>query len=60
MFLQFQSEGTANAEIDRFLRLDDKILRHLIVVDEEWDARNRESMAKRRQNAPEEAAGAPE
>ena len=60
MFLKFNSEGTANAELDRFLRLDDKILRHLIVVDEEWEERNRESMAKRRQNAPEEAAGAPE
>ena len=60
MFLKFNSEGTANAEIDRFLRLDDKVLRHLIVVDEEWEERNRASMAKRRQNSAEEPAGAPE
>jgi small subunit ribosomal protein S6 len=60
MFLKFNSEGTANAELDRFLRQDDQVLRHLIVVDEEWEERNRESMAKRRQNAPEEAAGASE
>ena len=59
MFLKFDREGTANAELDRFLRLDDKILRHLIVVDDEWEERNRESMAKRRA-ASEEAAGAPE
>jgi len=58
MFLKFKSAGTANTELDRFLRLDDQVLRHLIVVDEEWEERNRESMAKRRQNAPEEAAGA--
>jgi small subunit ribosomal protein S6 len=60
MFLKFNSKGTANAELDRFLRLDDQVLRHIIVVDDEWDERNRASMAKRRQNASEEAAGAPE
>ena len=60
MFLRFNAEGTVVAEIDRFLRLDEKVLRHLVVVDEEWDDRNREAMAKRRQNASEEAAGASE
>ena len=49
MFLKFKSKGTAIAELDRFLRLDDQVLRHLIVVDEEWEERNRVSMAKRRQ-----------
>jgi small subunit ribosomal protein S6 len=49
MFLKFKSKGTAVAELDRFLRLDDQVLRHLIVVDEEWEERNRVSMAKRRQ-----------
>jgi len=29
-------------------------------VDEEWDRRNREAMAKRRQNQQQETAGAPE
>jgi small subunit ribosomal protein S6 len=60
MFLKFRSKGTAVAELDRYLRLDDKVLRHLIVVDEEWDERNRVAMAKRRQNRPEESAGASE
>jgi small subunit ribosomal protein S6 len=60
MFLRFKSEGTANNELDRFLRLDDQVLRHLIVVDDEWDERNRASMAKRRKDNTEESAGAPE
>jgi small subunit ribosomal protein S6 len=58
MFLQFRSQGTAVAELDKFLRLDDQVLRHLVVVDEEWEARNREAMAKRRQRASEEDAAA--
>jgi small subunit ribosomal protein S6 len=60
MFLKFKSEGTAVADLDKFLRLDDQVLRHLVVVDEEWDERNRVAMAKRRQNQPQETAGAPE
>ena len=60
MFLRFKSEGTAVADLDRFLRLDDQVLRHLIVVDEEWDDRNRAAMAKRREDRPQESAGAPE
>jgi small subunit ribosomal protein S6 len=60
MFLRFKSKGTAVAELDKFLRLDDQVLRHLVVVDEEWEERNRVAMAKRRQNRPEESAGAPE
>lgn len=58
MFLRFKSQGTAVAELDRFLRLDDQVLRHLIVVDDEWEDRNRAAMAKRRQNRPEETAEA--
>jgi small subunit ribosomal protein S6 len=60
MFLKFKSEGTVVAELDKFLRLDDQVLRHLIVVDEEWDERNRVAMAKRRQNQQQESAGAPD
>jgi small subunit ribosomal protein S6 len=60
MFLKFRSQGTAVAELDKFLRLDDQVLRHLVVVDEEWEERNRVSMAKRRQHNSEEAAGAAE
>lgn len=60
MFLKFKSEGTAVADLDRYMRLDEYILRHLVVVDDEWEDRNRASMAKRRQNRPEENAGASE
>ena len=60
MFLRFKSEGTVVADLDKFLRLDDQVLRHLIVVDEEWDERNRRAMAKRRQNQQQETAGSPE
>ena len=60
MFLKFKSEGAAVADLDKFLRLDDQVLRHLIVVDEEWDERNRVAIAKRRKNQSKEAAGAPE
>ena len=57
MLLKFQSDGRRNAELDKFLRLDDQVLRHLIVVDEEWEERNRQAMAKRRKT---DSAAAPE
>ncbi len=60
MFLKFKSEGTAVADLDKFLRLDDQVLRHLVVVDDEWEERNRASMAKRRQNRTEENVSAGE
>jgi len=57
MLLRFESQGPAVTEIDRYLRLDDKVLRHLVVVDEEWEERNRAAMAKRRkQRSDEESA----
>lgn len=56
MFLKFKSQGTACNDLDKFLRLDDQVLRHLIVVDDEWDERNRVAMAKRRKQAEESAA----
>ncbi len=57
MFLRFNGSGNSVAEIDRFLRLDDQVLRHLVVVDEEWEERNRAAMAKRRQVTAEDDAG---
>ena len=60
MFLKFKSDGRVNTEIDKFLRLDDQVLRHLIVVDEEWEERNRAAMAKRRQAEPVSAPEAAE
>ena len=52
MFLKFRSNGTAIAELDKQFRLDDQVLRHLIVVDEEWEERNRAARAKRAADAP--------
>jgi len=57
MLLRFNSEGDAVAEIDRYLRQDDQVLRHLVVVDENWEERNRAAMAKRRQQMGDEEAG---
>jgi len=58
MFLKFRAPGTVCNELDKFLRLDDQILRHQIVRDEEWEERNRAAMAKRRAAQSEEHAGA--
>lgn len=64
MFLKFRSQGGAIEALEKYLRLDDKVLRHLIVVDEEWEERNRKAKAERRQAqaaaAPAPAPGASE
>lgn len=52
MFLKFKSKGESIAVLDKQFRLDDQVLRHLIVVDEEWDERNRVARAKRKTEAP--------
>lgn len=48
MHLMFRSEGDAVAILDTEFRLDHKVLRHMIVVDEEWKERNEASRARRR------------
>ncbi|MFH1842696.1 MAG: 30S ribosomal protein S6 [bacterium] len=48
MFMKFRSEGTVVKALDREFRLDDLVLRHLIVRDEEWAERNRAARAKQR------------
>ncbi len=58
MFMRFRAPGVACQDLDKFLRLDDQILRHLVVRDEEWEERNRAAVAKRRQTQNEDAAGA--
>jgi len=58
MFLKFRSQGTAVEDLDRFLRQDDKVLRHLVVVDDEWEERNRKARAKRKVPAEAEAPAA--
>ena len=55
MFLKYRANGTAVADLDKQFRLDDQILRHLIVVDEEWEERNRAARAKRNIPEPEAA-----
>ncbi len=58
MFLKFRSHGTAVEALDKFLRLDDKVLRHLVVVDDEWEDRNRKARAKRNSKSVAEAPAA--
>jgi small subunit ribosomal protein S6 len=54
---RFVADNTLVGEADRDFRMDDKVLRHLIVVDEEWEERNRAALAKRaEQREREEAA----
>ncbi len=48
MHLRFRSEGSAIDKMDKEFRLDHKVLRHLVVVDEEWKERNEANKAKRR------------
>ncbi len=57
MHLLFKSHGDAVAVLDNEFRLDHKVLRHLIVVDEEWKERNEANRARRRPAAA--AAPAP-
>lgn len=45
-FMQFTADGDFVAKADRDLRLDDHVLRHLIVRDEEWAEQNRAHQAK--------------
>ena len=49
MLLKFRCESSGLTELDRSFRLDEMVLRHLIVKDEEWAERNRAAVAKRRQ-----------
>jgi small subunit ribosomal protein S6 len=58
MHILFNAQGDEIAEIDREFRLDFMVLRHLVVVDDEWAARNEASMSKRRRGAV--VAAAPE
>ena len=59
-FVKFTADNTLVVEADRDLRLDEKVLRHLIVVDEEWAEQNRISQAKRGKLGANGASGEPE
>lgn len=56
MHLRFTAGGDAIDKLDNDFRLDHKILRHLVVVDEEWKERNEASRARRRPAAAAAAA----
>jgi small subunit ribosomal protein S6 len=43
----FTADNTLVDEADRAFRLDERVLRHLFVQDEEWEERNRPSLARR-------------
>ena len=51
MHIRFRCDGTAIDKMDTEFRLDHKVLRHLVVVDEEWKERNEANRAKRRLTA---------
>lgn len=53
-FIKFTADNTLVDVADRDLRLEEKVLRHLIVVDEEWAERNRAAQAKRKRAVVEE------
>lgn len=51
---RFTADNTLVQEADRDFRMDDKVLRHLIVVDEEWEERNRVALARRAEQQQKE------
>lgn len=53
--VKFTADNTFVVEADRDMRLDEKVMRHIIVIDEEWAEQNRKSQAKRGKT-PDEAA----
>jgi small subunit ribosomal protein S6 len=55
-FFKFTADNTLVPEADRDMRLDDKVIRHLIVLDEEWADQNRVAQAKRNKDVAEEEA----
>ena len=57
-FYNFTANAALTAAADRDMRLDDKVIRHLIVRDEEWAARNSAAKARRSQPVEEEDHGA--
>ncbi|MBU0742214.1 30S ribosomal protein S6 [bacterium] len=59
MHLRFRCDGTVVDKMDNEFRLDHKVLRHLVVVDEEWKERNEANRSKRRSNVPVGAPAAP-
>ncbi len=54
---RFVADNTLVKEVDRDFRLDDKVLRHLIVIDEEWEERNRAALAKRAEQRQKDEGG---
>jgi len=56
-FFKFTGDEGLVDEADRDMRLDDRVIRHLIVRDEEWTERNRAAQIKRGKLAAAEGEG---
>ncbi len=59
MHLRFRCDGTAIDKMDNEFRLDHRVLRHLVVVDEEWKERNEANRSKKRAAMKVEAPATP-
>jgi small subunit ribosomal protein S6 len=58
LYLRLKATAAIIAELNRALRFDESVLRTLIVVDEEWGARN-EAASRKRAAGQEHAPNAP-
>jgi small subunit ribosomal protein S6 len=59
VFMRMKATPAIVAEVNRILRFDEQVLRTLIVLDEEWEARNQEAAKQAGAKAAEPAAPAP-
>lgn len=58
-FMRMQATPAIVAELNRILRFDEQVLRTLIVLDEEWEARNLEAAKQAGVRSAEHSAPAP-
>jgi small subunit ribosomal protein S6 len=59
LFLRFRGESKIIDELNRVLHFDERVIRSLIVLDDEAEARNAEAQRRRAQGAEAAAAGGP-
>ena len=59
VFMRMQATPAIVAELNRILRFDEQVLRTLIVLDEEWDARNLEAAKRAGVKAAEQPTPTP-
>ena len=56
VFLRMRATPAIVAELNRVLRFDEHVLRTLVVLDEEWEARNLEAAKRAGTRSPEHTA----